>query len=64
MGMFDKVNELKDQAAGMADKAKDLASKVPGGEGIAEKIDDATSKIPGMGDAQAAVEEVEDEATE
>lgn len=64
MGMFDKVNELKDQAAGMADKAKDLASKVPGGEGIAEKIDDATAKIPGMGDAQAAVEEVADEATE
>jgi hypothetical protein len=58
--MFDKVNELKDQAAGMADKAKDLASKVPGGEGIAEKIDKVTSKIPGMGDAQAAA----DEATE
>lgn len=67
MGMFDKVNELKDQAAGMADKAKDLASKVPGGEGIADKIDDATSKIPGMGDAQAAVEDADeavDEATE
>jgi len=62
--MFDKVNELKDQAAGMADKAKDLASKVPGGEGIVEKIDDVTSKIPGMGDAQAAVEEAADEATE
>jgi hypothetical protein len=65
--MFDKVNELKDQAAGMADKAKDLASKVPGGEGIAEKIDEVTSKIPGMGDAEAAVEdaaEVVDEATE
>jgi len=62
--MFDKANELKDQAAGMADKAKDLASKVPGGEGIADKIDDVSSKIPGMGDAQAAADEVTDEVTE
>lgn len=48
----------------MADKTTDLASKVPGGEGIVAKIDDVTRKIPGMGDAQAAVEEATDEATE
>lgn len=54
MGMFDKVNEMKDKAAGMAEQAKDLASKVPGGEGIADKIDDVTSKIPGMDTAEAA----------
>lgn len=54
MGMFDKVNEMKDKAAGMAEQAKDLASKVPGGEGIANKIDDVTSKIPGMDTAEAA----------
>jgi len=54
MGMFDKVNELKDKAAGMADQAKDLASKVPGGEGIADKIDEVTSKIPGMDSAEGA----------
>ena len=64
MGMFDKANELKDQAAGMADKAKDVAAKVPGGEAIADKIDGVTSKIPGVGEAQAAAEEVADEVTE
>ncbi len=51
--MFDKVNEMKDKAAGLADQAKDMAGKVPGGEGIADKIDEATSKIPGMGDGEA-----------
>ncbi len=50
MGIFDKANEMKDKAAGLAEQAKDLASKVPGGEGIADKIDEVTSKIPGMGD--------------
>ena len=65
MGMFDKVNEMKDKAAGMADQAKDLASKVPGGEGIADKIDEVTSKVPGM-DSAGAEEAVEaaEEATE
>ena len=57
MGIFDKANELKDQAAGAADKAKDLASKVPGGDKVADKIDDVTSKIPGAGDAAEAIEE-------
>lgn len=55
MGIFDKVNELKDQAAGAAEKAKDLASKVPGGDKIADKIDDVSSKIPGVGDAEAEI---------
>lgn len=65
MGIFDKANELKDKAAGMADQAKDMASKVPGGEGIANKIDDVTSKIPGMGDAGDGAAEAEaEEASE
>lgn len=64
MGIMDKANEMKEKAAGLADQAKDLASKVPGGEGIAEKIDDVTSKIPGMGDAEGAVEEAAAAATE
>ena len=59
MGLMDTANEMKDQAAGLADKAKDMAEKVPGGEGISDKIDDVTSKIPGMGEgeAEAAPEE-------
>ena len=65
MGIFDKANEMKDKAAGLADQAKDLASKVPGGEGIAEKIDEVTSKIPGMGDAgDAEAEAPEADAAE
>ena len=56
MGMFDKVNEMKDKAAGLAEQAKDVASKVPGGEGIADKIDDVTDKIPGMGEGEAEAE--------
>lgn len=64
VGMFDKVNELKEQAAGMAEQAKDVASKVPGGEGIAAKIDDVTSKVPGMDTAGEAAEEAAEEATE
>jgi len=62
MGMFDKVNEMKDKAAGMAEQAKDLASKVPGGEGIADKIDEVTSKIPGMDTAESAEAEATEEA--
>lgn len=57
MGIFDKANELKDKAAGAAEQAKDLASKVPGGEGIADKIDDVTSKVPGMGEGEAEAPE-------
>lgn len=63
MGMFDKVNEMKEKAEGLADQAKDMAGKVPGGEAIAEKIDGATDKmgemtdkIPGAGDGEAAAE--------
>lgn len=51
--MFDKVNEMKEKAAGLADQAKEMAGKVPGGEGIADKIDEVTDKIPGMGDDDA-----------
>ena len=54
--MFDKVNEMKDKAAGLADQAKDMAGKVPGGEGIADKIDEVTDKIPGMGEGEAEAE--------
>lgn len=54
--MFDKVNEMKDKAAGLADQAKDMAGKVPGGEGIADKIDEVTGKIPGMGEGEDAGE--------
>lgn len=64
MGMFDKVNEMKDKAAGAAEQAKDLASKVPGGEGIAEKIDDVTSKVPGMDSAEGAAEAAAEEVAE
>ena len=63
MGMFDKVNEMKEKAEGLADQAKDMASKVPGGEGVAEKIDEATAKvdeltdkIPGAGGEDAPAE--------
>lgn len=62
MGILDKANEMKDKAAGLADQAKDLAAKVPGGEGIADKIDEVTSKIPGMG--EGAAEEAEAEEAE
>ena len=41
---------MKDKAEGLADQAKDMASKVPGGEGIAEKIDEATEKLDGVTD--------------
>jgi len=54
--MFDKVNEMKDKAEGLADQAKDMAGKVPGGEGIADKIDEVTDKIPGAGDGEDAAE--------
>jgi len=57
MGMLDKANEMKNKAAGLADQAKDMASKVPGGEGIADKIDEVTSKVPGM--ATEGTEEAE-----
>ncbi len=50
MGMFDKVNEMKEKAEGLADQAKDMAGKVPGGEGIAGKIDEATEKASGLTD--------------
>lgn len=57
MGLMDKANEMKDQAAGLADQAKEMAEKVPGGEAISEKIDQVTDKIPGVGDGEAAEEE-------
>ncbi len=58
--MMDKLNDMKDKAAGLADTAKGMAEKVPGGEGIADKIDEATGKIPGMGEgAEEAAEEAE-----
>ena len=50
MGMFDKVNEMKEKAEGLADQAKDMAEKVPGGEGIADKIDDVTEKADELTD--------------
>ncbi len=63
MGMFDKVNEMKEKAEGLADQAKDMAGKVPGGEAVADKIDEATGKvdeltdkIPGAGGEDAPAE--------
>lgn len=59
MGLMDKANEMKEQAAGLADQAKEMAEKVPGGEAISEKIDAVTDKVPGMGGEEAAEEEAE-----
>ena len=47
------IRDRKEKAAGLADQAKDMAGKVPGGEGIADKIDEVTGKIPGMDDGEA-----------
>jgi hypothetical protein len=61
--MFDKIKGMKDKADDLADTAKGMAEKVPGGEGIADKIDEVsdqvdglTDKIPGMDDGEAAAE--------
>ncbi len=54
--MMDKLNEMKDKATGLADQAKEMAEKVPGGEKISEKIDEVTDKIPGAGDGAEATE--------
>lgn len=45
MGIFDKVNEMKDKADDLVEQAKDVAGKVPGGEGITDKIDEVSDKV-------------------
>ena len=45
MGIFDKVNEMKDKAEDLADQAKDMAGKVPGGDAVADKIEEASEQV-------------------
>ena len=61
MGLMDKANEMKDKAGDLAETAKGMAEKVPGGEKISEKIDDVTDKIPGAGGDEAAEEAAPEE---